>query len=185
MHSSHRTTIHPSHIIRFVGTLICFYGCLVLGINLVSNTVLMIQGQHWLATTGIIEHKGVTVISSGGYKSMPWVCSRISYHFTVGKREYQGSHFSIPDTCSPFWSGTAIAMADYSDGHSATLYFDPGNPELSAVLRPNLDYLYIAIRLFLLGCLATLIVAMMTPRVAGSTHGERIGKGRCGSTDGK
>lgn len=101
-------------------------------------TQILSDARSWQSTTGTITKSRVEV--SGG--EMTSISPRIVYEFTVNFQIYQGNQIRAGEK---FWAPrTSEEIYDLVDqypiGKSVTVYYDPENPENSALQKLHREY---------------------------------------------
>lgn len=117
----------------FVGAAAAFYGLLTIGPQLWS-------AKHWITTTANITNSHIQVTSyRGGYQYLP----QVQYSFTANGKVYYGRDISIPNFREVRESDAMNKLAPYPINADVNVYFDPQNPNHSALIRPIFDWGYL------------------------------------------
>lgn len=117
-----------------------------------------LQAQLWRQTRGRIISGGLTFDSYGDDRDI----TRgpvVEYTFRALGQDHVGTHISFARTV-PVWSrwstpvfGPPVdVMAGLREGDEVDVWFDPEDPS-RAVLRPGVDYGFVLLVLFGVGCL--------------------------------
>lgn len=107
-------------------------GATIVGINKIRLALSM---RRWPAADGEVRSSSVLEVRTTGVRSRRRYRPEILYAFVVGGIEYTGVRRTLFAVRYGGPDYPAKVVAQYPVGHPVTVYYDPGNPRESILIR--------------------------------------------------
>lgn len=116
----------------FAGMAICGLVLLYLG---VGRSLMAIDSASWPGVPGVVTKVGIRTSSVGRRAPTPVFAPGIRYTYIVDGVEYQGGGFRLSDPFLDDRSRAERIIARHPVGSKVTVYYRPGDPRTSVLLR--------------------------------------------------